>query len=259
MNKKYYLPLLALLVATGCSKVAPTSDTESMNLKGHVKQMTEFVMDIESIGMDEDTTEQKERTDYDVARVFDFDTHGRITNIRIIAKDGNFSQKFNYDKDSVLQSIDCFKDTYLVTVKTYKYNSRGLVSSISTVNSKTGKEEGSRHFYYDSKGKIEKEVVKNDQEEVINTIKNTYDNNGMLSKSINYTINSEKGTVRKLTYDQKGNIELTETVDEMFGDNGIPYQYKYKSFDEKDNWTSRLGISMGMPIEFLERSYEYYE
>ncbi|MDD4820202.1 MAG: hypothetical protein PHD21_05155 [Flavobacteriales bacterium] len=258
--KNIYLSLFsALLLLSGCGKAAYISDAESMNIKGHVKQMTEFVLDAETVSDEQDSTEQKERTDYDVARVFDFDTHGRITNIRVIAKEDNYTQKYVYDKDSILQNIDCYKGTELVAIKKYSYNLKGQVSSIITVDTKTNKEEGSRNFSYNSIGKVEKEVVKNDKGETVIIIKNVYNHLGQLSQSTSFTNNTDKGSKRLITYNEKGYLSSTETVDELFGEKGIPFEYKYNSYDEKDNWTSRMGISMGMQVDFLERSYEYYE
>lgn len=260
MKKLYYSILFAALVVAGCSKAPAKTDLEAMNLKGHVKQLSEFVFNAENTETEpDDSLEQKERTDYDLVRVIDFDTHGRATNIRSTSKDGSFSQRYVYDKDSILQGIECFKNGNLEMVKKYDYNIKGQVKSISNIDVKTNKEMFIRNFSYDKNGFIEKEEDVNEKGKVVGTIKNKYNSQGLLEESFAYGEKMEKKSGRKLTYNDKGFIVSVESLDDFFGNRNIKQDYKYKSYDEKGNWEGRIGICMGLIVENLERSYEYYD
>lgn len=260
--------LFAALCAVSCTQMqTEQSDAQKMNIKGGVKQLSEFVRNPQSeenVSVPSDTLgEKNERTDYDVIRVYDFDEKGNIQNIRMVSNKNTeapvLNQKYEYDKDGLLVMVKVYRDSTLAYTQVYKYSMGGRLTSVTSVGAANGKAESSTHLEYDSKGNMVKETTKNGDGENMGFVVYEYDSRGRMTGSENFSPEGKSIGIKSIfSYDDHGNIACEESKDYMLGDSSKE-EYAYSDYDENGNWRMMKVSFMGFVVQEVERTYEYFE
>ncbi len=243
------------------------TDAEKENLKGAVKETTEYII-VEGEGKK-------------LNRKALFSTKGAIKEEQTYHPEGNRRHVYNYDKDGKLATKQSFDPmNVLVEQWDWKYNSKGQSTGRS---SQTKTEKGmqlARIFEckYNNAGQLEEEKEMDSKKKVIGTFKFEYNENGTLKtltvvvgrvdffyndkkqllETKFYTEDGEYNAQKTFAYDEQGNqseySELQVGEEKPYSVEKDVYQY-----DAQNNWILRTTTYLNGKTRIMSRVIEYHE
>ena len=280
-RKNFSILFCALAVASlvSCSKSTVKTDWEEMNLKGDVKSYWEreytayagesgkaekdrlvksikftfskngYLSEVDWFDSDADTIQKV---------VSEFDETGRPIKKRRYDEFGRLSScsYFTYDeKDRLLNTEYRDADEATLMVETTEYNDENLIETTTQTVPRHGENVVTQRVIRQmSKDGLPKETrVYNEEKELINYRKETYDSNQQLVAFKVYASDELTEILSvQLEYDQWGNVTKQQASEEY-----KTQTYKY-IFDNKKNWTSLATYGDGEVQGLTEREIEYY-
>lgn len=213
-------------------------------------------------------------------RQYEYDDPGRVTKESMYKGNGYLFQKsvFSYDADGNLSEMQLWSsDTYFVLKQLYTYDKNGNRLSLKNYtneqvlsyeytyeyDSKNNKTKmvyqklnspviQTTNYTYNEKNELIK-LERYDNGKLLHTMEYTYNQDGLLTESINRGISSQFKTVARL--DEKGSpIEVLEYKnDELTVRQVNSYEY-----DAQGNWTKRSNSYNGESPSITVREIVYY-
>jgi hypothetical protein len=265
MNKNQFFSLICFLTFA-LPFVKAQTDREKENLKGQIKEITEYLWESDSKKLN---------------RKAFFGIKGMLNEEQTYHIEGNFRAIFNYNAERQLSTKQIFNPKNVLTEEwTWKYNSKGQNTERSQTKFQNGKMEVARVFdcKYNSKGQLEIEKEMDSKKKIIGTFKFQYNENGTLHiltvvvgklhffyndknqviETKFYTEDGEYNAQKKFAFDEQGNqIEYSELQvgeEKPYSVEKDMYQY-----DNQNNWIRRETTYLNGKLRIMTREIIYHE
>lgn len=186
--------------------------------------------------------------------LFSYDATGNLSEMQLWSSDTYFvlKQVYEYDKNGNRLSLKSYTNEQVLSYE-YTYEYDGNNNKIKMVYQK-GKSPVTQTTNYTYNGKNELiKFERYDNDKLVHTVEYTYNQNGIVTESINRGISSQSKTVAR--FDEKGS--LIETMEYKNEEPGVHQTYWYE-YDAQGNWIKRSNSYNGESPTITVREIVYY-
>ena len=182
--------------------------------------------------------------DIETLTLFTYTEDGKLSEKSQMGSDGEIEEKetFSYQNGQLVRASLEDEEGKLMWEKVYEYEGDGLLSTLQHI-SENEYENFQQDFYYDNKGNLEKTLKYNFKQELIERIIYQHNESGQLLQTEEETVTNKK--ISRFQYDDKGNQikqeeynnegVLTTSIERTFNDEKKIIESLVYIFDPKEN------------------------